>query len=115
MFHKNSLYFLGLIFSILLIPLSSQFSYGEIDTISVDSFDVDYNIENGNIESIFLDPDFNTLYSTASKSAPLNCFINFVVVYLKEICILREVFLQKGGKSMKCCQCVFDHWRILAK
>jgi len=58
MFHKNSLYFLGLIFSILLIPLSSQFSYGEIGTISVDSFDIDYNIENGNIESIFLDPDF---------------------------------------------------------
>ena len=58
MFQKNSLYFFGLIFSLLLIPLTSQFSYGEIGTVSVDSFDVDYTIENGNIESIFLDPDF---------------------------------------------------------
>ncbi len=69
MFHKNSLYFLGLIFSILLIPLSSQFSYGEIGTISVDSFDVDYNIENGNIESIFLDPDFIELIIVMDTNA----------------------------------------------
>ena len=69
MFHKNSLYFLGLIFSILLIPLSSQFSYGDIGTISVDSFNVDYNIENGNIESIFLDPDFVELIITMDTSA----------------------------------------------
>ena len=69
MLHKNSLYFLGLIFSILLIPLSSQFSYAEIGTISVDSFNVDYNIENGNIESIFLDPDFVELVVTMDTSA----------------------------------------------
>ncbi len=69
MFHKNSFYFLGLIFSILLIPLSSQFSYGEIGTISVDSFNVDYNIENGNIESIFLDPDFVELIITMDTSS----------------------------------------------
>ena len=69
MIHKNSLYFLGLIFSILLIPLSSQFSYADIGTISVDSFNVDYNIENGNIESIFLDPDFVELIITMDTSA----------------------------------------------
>ena len=69
MFHKNSLYFLGLIFLILLIPLSSQFSYGDMGTISVDSFNVDYNIENGNIELIFLDPDFVELIITMDTSA----------------------------------------------
>ncbi len=69
MVRKNSLYFLGLIFSILLIPLSSQFSYGDIGTISVDSFNVDYDIENGNIESIFLDPDFVELIITMDTSA----------------------------------------------
>ncbi len=68
MFHKNSIYFLGFIFSILLVS-SSQFSYGEIGTISVDSFDVDYNIENGNIESIFLDPDFVELIITMDTSS----------------------------------------------
>jgi len=69
MFHKNSLYFVGLIFSILLIPLSSQFSYGDAGTISVDSFDVDYDIENGNIDSIFLDPDFVELIITMDTTA----------------------------------------------
>ena len=69
MFHKNSLYFVGLIFSILLIPLSSQFSYGDAGTISVDSFDVDYDIENGNIDSIFLDPDFVELIITMDTAA----------------------------------------------
>ena len=69
MFQKNSLYFLGLIFSILLIPFSSQFSNAEIGTISVDSFNVDYNIENGNIENIFLDPDFVELIITMDTSA----------------------------------------------
>lgn len=69
MFHKNSLYFLGLIFSILLIPLLSQFTYGDIGTISIDSFDVDYNIENGNIESIFLDHDFVELIIIMDTSA----------------------------------------------
>ena len=69
MFQKNSPYFLGLILSLLLIPLSSQFSYGEIGIISVDSFDVDYDIENGNIESIFLDPDFVELIIMMNTNA----------------------------------------------
>ena len=69
MFQKNSPYFLGLILSLLLIPLSSQFSYGEIGIISVDSFDVDYDIENGNIESVFLDPDFVELIIMMNTNA----------------------------------------------
>jgi hypothetical protein len=69
MFQKNSPYFLGLILSLLLIPLSSQFSYGDLGTIYVDSFDVDYNIENGNIELIFLDPDFVELIIMMNTSA----------------------------------------------
>lgn len=69
MFSKNSLYFLGLIFSILLIPLSSQFSYGEIGSVTIESHDVNYNLENGNIESIFLDPDFIELIITMDTSS----------------------------------------------
>ena len=57
MFRKNSFLLLGFIFSILLIS-SIQLSHGEIGSISVDSFDVNYTIENGNIETIYLDPDF---------------------------------------------------------
>ena len=68
MFRKNYLYSLGLIFTILLISLSSQWSFAQTGTISVDSFDVDYEIENGNVESIFLDPDFIELIVTMETS-----------------------------------------------
>ena len=54
----------GIVLTILLIPLSSQFSFGDSGTLVVDSFDVDYDIENGNVESIFLDPDFVELLIT---------------------------------------------------
>jgi len=57
MFQKDFSFFLGFIFSILLIP-SVPLSHGEIGSISVESFDVIYDIENGNIETIYLDPDF---------------------------------------------------------
>jgi len=57
MFRKDSFYFLGLIFSIILIS-SIQLSHGEIGSVSVESFDVDYNLENGSLETIYLDPDF---------------------------------------------------------
>jgi len=53
---KNSIYFLGF-FSILIIS-SFQFSYGDTGTIPIDSFNVDYNLENGVLDTIFLDPDF---------------------------------------------------------
>ncbi len=68
MFSKNFLY-LGLIFSILLIPLSSQFSYGKIGSVTIESHDVNYNLENGNVESIFLDPDFIELIITMDTSS----------------------------------------------
>ncbi|MFQ5497400.1 MAG: hypothetical protein ACE5DU_05885 [Nitrosopumilus sp.] len=61
---KSSLCFFAFVFTLLLIPPSLQFSFGESGTKIVDSFDVDYNIENGIIESIFLDPDFIELLIT---------------------------------------------------
>lgn len=57
MFQKNCFYFFGFIFSIILIS-SIQLSYGEIGSIPVESFDVNYDIENGSLETIHLDPDF---------------------------------------------------------
>ena len=41
-----------LIFSISIISLPSQFSFGDAGTVSVDSFDVDYDIENGILDTI---------------------------------------------------------------
>ena len=69
MFFNNSYLFIGLVFLIFVIPLSSQSSYGDIGTVSVDSFDVDYNIENGIIETIFLDPDFTELIITMDTTS----------------------------------------------
>ena len=57
MFQKHRFYFLVFIFSIILIS-SIQLSHGEVGSISVESFDVNYNIENGNLETIYLDPNF---------------------------------------------------------
>lgn len=68
MLNKNLFFSYGFIFSVLLIS-SSPFSYGEIGTVSVDSFDVDYNIENGILESVFLDPDFIELIITMDTSS----------------------------------------------
>ena len=64
---KNSFYLLGL-FSILIIS-SFQLSYGDVGTVSVDSFDVDYNIENGILDTLFLDPDFIELIITMDTSS----------------------------------------------
>ena len=67
MFPKNSFFLLGF-FSILLIS-SIQFSYGAIGTVSVDSFNVDYNLENGVLDTIFLDPNFIELILTMDTSS----------------------------------------------
>jgi len=64
---KTSFYLLGF-FSILLIS-SIQFSYGDTGTVSVDSFNVDYNLENGILDTIFLDPDFIELIVTMDTSS----------------------------------------------
>jgi len=57
MLKKDFFYFFGFIFSIILFS-SIQLSHGETGSIPVESFDVNYDIENGNLEKIYLDPDF---------------------------------------------------------
>ena len=42
----------------------TSFSYGDVGTVSIDSFGMDYNIENGILDTIFLDPDFVELILT---------------------------------------------------
>ena len=49
---------------IFILFTSFPFSYGDVGTVSVDSFDVNYNIENGIFDTIFLDPDFVELILT---------------------------------------------------
>ena len=63
----NSKYLLsGLIFSILiLIP---QSSFADVGSVEIESYDVSYNLENGNIESIFLEPDFIELIITMTTT-----------------------------------------------
>ncbi|MCV0411282.1 hypothetical protein [Nitrosopumilus sp.] len=68
MLRKNLFFSLGFIFSILLISCPSL-SFGEKGTVSVESFDVHYDIENGILESIFLDPDFIELLITMNTSS----------------------------------------------
>jgi hypothetical protein len=60
---KNSSYLLSFLFS-LFIFTSIPLSFGNVGTVSIDSFDVDYNIENGTLDMIFLDPDFVELILT---------------------------------------------------
>ncbi len=69
MAEKTTLCFLGILFTILLIPISSQSSFAESGTIVVDSLNVDYTIENGIVESIFLDPDFIELIVTMDTTS----------------------------------------------
>ena len=66
---KTSMIFFGILLTAILVPLSSQFTYAESATIVVDSFDVDYTIENGFVESIFLDPDFTELIITMDTAS----------------------------------------------
>ena len=51
-------------FSLILIPLSIQHSFADTGVVSMDSHDINYDISNANIESIFLDPDFFELIIT---------------------------------------------------
>ena len=63
MIYKNLNYLLSFLFVFILFT-SFPFSYGDVGSISVDSFDVEYNIENGILDTIFLDPDFVELILT---------------------------------------------------
>ncbi len=65
---KNPTYLLSFLFIFILFT-SFQFSYGDVGTVSVDSFDVDYNIENGILDTIFLDPDFVEIILTMDASS----------------------------------------------
>ena len=58
-----------LIFSISVIPFSVQYSIADTGVISVDSVDVNYDIDNGNVESILLDPDLLELIIVINTQA----------------------------------------------
>ena len=64
---KNLIYSLGFIFLIFLIS-TPHFSYGD-NTVTVESFPVDYTIENGIVDTIFLDPDFISLIVTMDTTS----------------------------------------------
>ena len=66
---NEKVFFIGLIFSVLVFFFFFTSSYGETNTIDVDSFNVNYIIENGIIESIFLDPDFVELLITMDTTS----------------------------------------------
>jgi hypothetical protein len=65
---KNSTYLLSFLF-IFIFFTSLPLSYADLGTVSVDSFDVDYNIENGILDTIFLDPDFVEIILTMDTSS----------------------------------------------
>lgn len=54
----KSLFSSSLILFIFLISMYIPHSFADTGIVSVESIDVSYNIEHGNMESIFLDPDF---------------------------------------------------------
>ena len=56
-------------FFIFILFTSFPFSYGDVGIVSVDSFDVDYNIENGIFDTVFLDPDFVELILTMDTTS----------------------------------------------
>ena len=68
MVHKNSTYLLSFLFVFALFT-SLPLSYADLGTVSVDSFDVDYNIENGILDTIFLDHDFVEIILTMDTSS----------------------------------------------
>lgn len=66
--YGNSSYLLSFLFVFILFT-SFSFSYGDVGTVSVDSFDVNYNIKNGILNTIFLDSDFVELILTMDTSS----------------------------------------------
>jgi hypothetical protein len=76
MSNKISLFAIGFLFSMFLI-YSTQYSFGDTGVITIDSHDVKYDIANGNVESIFLDPDFFELLVTMNTHADGTIDITF--------------------------------------
>jgi len=64
-----SILFLLAIVLIITITSSLSYSFAETGIIPINSIDVKYTIENGKIESIYLDPDFNQLVVTMTTNA----------------------------------------------
>jgi len=70
MIKNNSfLFIIFILFSIFLIHPFDNYSFADTGMISVDSHNVQYDVSNGKIESIFLDPDFFELLVTINTSA----------------------------------------------
>jgi len=51
-------YSLGLIFALVCVLTPIQSSFGDSGVVSIPPYDLTYDIENGNVDSISLDPDF---------------------------------------------------------
>ncbi len=68
MSNRNSLFAIGFLFLMFLI-YSTQYSFGDTGVITINSHDVKYDIDNGKVESIFLDPDFFELLVTMNTHA----------------------------------------------
>jgi len=67
--HDNFLFISCFLFSLIIIHSSIQYSVADTGVISVDSNDVNYDISNGDIESIFLDPDLFELIISMNTQA----------------------------------------------
>jgi hypothetical protein len=67
--HGNFLFISSFLFSLIIIHSSIPYSIADTGVISVDSNDVNYDIANGNVESIFLDPDLFELIISMNTQA----------------------------------------------
>ena len=67
--HNNFLFTFYVLFSIFIIHSSVQYAIADTGVVSVDSIDVNYDINNANIETIFLDPDLFELIITMNSQA----------------------------------------------
>jgi len=66
--NSNQYVFFSLILSTIVIFLSLPNSFADTGSVTMESYDVTYTIENGSIESIFMDPDFLELLITMSTT-----------------------------------------------
>ena len=67
--HNNFLFTFYVLFSLFIIHSSVQYAIADTGVVSVDSIDVNYDINNANIETIFLDPDLFELIITMNSQA----------------------------------------------
>ncbi len=67
--HNDFLFTFYVLFSLFIIHSSVQYAIADTGVVSVDSIDVNYDINNANIETIFLDPDLFELIITMNSQA----------------------------------------------